>query len=160
MTTALPGLLGVHHVAFTVPDLDEAVEFFTALIGGEELYRAGPVEDRDGDWMHRHLGVHPRASADVAVVRLPDGRELELFEYRAPGQRRVPPANSDWGGHHLALRVADVDAAAAFLRARGVRVLGEPQTIGAGHPVAGTRWVYFTAPWGLQLELYAPPATG
>lgn len=154
----LPGLLGAHHAAYTVPDLDQAVAFFTAVIGGEEVYRAGPVEDQEGDWMARHLGVHPRATAEVAVVRLPDGLELELFEYRAPGQRRVLPANSDWGGHHLALRVADVDAAAGHLRALGVLVLGEPQTIGPGHPVAGTRWVYFLAPWGMQLELYAPPA--
>ncbi|MET9401015.1 VOC family protein [Kitasatospora sp. NPDC002965] len=155
LTRALPGLLGAHHAAYTVPDLDEAVEFFTGVIGATEVYRAGPVED-DGDWMARHLNVHPRARAMVAVVRLPDGLELELFEYEAPDQRRIQPANSDWGGHHLALRVADVDAAAAYLRARGVRVLADPQTIHAAHPVAGTRWVYVLTPWGMHLELYAP----
>ncbi|MFI5529586.1 VOC family protein [Kitasatospora sp. NPDC051853] len=155
--TGIPGARAVHHVAYTVPDLEEAVAFFTGLLGAELVYRTGPVQDPDGDWMERQLGVHPRAVAHIAMLRLGPVGNLELFQYEAPGQRRELPRNSDWGGHHLAIAVADVDAAAEYLRANGVEVLGEPETVADGGPIDGDRWVYFRAPWGLQLELIDLP---
>ena len=36
----IPGLQYADHVAFTVPDLDEAVGFFVEALGAEELYRS------------------------------------------------------------------------------------------------------------------------
>jgi catechol 2,3-dioxygenase-like lactoylglutathione lyase family enzyme len=156
--TGIPGALAVHHVAYTVPDLDQAVAFFTEVLGARPLYRIGPVEDREGDWMTRQLGVDRAASTHIAMLRLGPVTNLELFEYTAPGQRRTLPRNSDWGGHHLAIAVEDVDAAVAYLRAQpGVEVLGEPQTIADGGPIHGDRWVYFRTPWGLQLEVLCMP---
>ncbi|MFD6950863.1 glyoxalase [Nocardiopsis sp. TSRI0078] len=155
--SAIPGAHAVHHVAYTVPDLDEAVGFFTGVIGAELVYRLGPVEDREGDWMVRKLGVHRDASAWIAMLRLGPATNLELFEYSAPDQDRRPPRNSDWGGHHLAIHVEDVDKATEYLRGTaGVTVLGEPETIEEG-PIAGDRWVYFTTPWGLHMELINMP---
>jgi hypothetical protein len=43
------------------------------------------------------------------------------------------------------------------LRDQGVRVLGEP-TVRTSGPSAGQTWVYFLAPWGMQLELVSFPA--
>ncbi|WP_327682552.1 VOC family protein [Kitasatospora sp. NBC_00458] len=159
--TPIPGARAVHHVAYTVPDLDQAVAFFTDVLGARLLYRVGPVAAPPGDrdWMTRQLGVHRDAVAHIAMLRLGPVGNLELFEYTAPGQRREQPANSDWGGHHLAIAVDDVDRAVAHLRAQpGVEVLGEPQTIADGGPIDGDRWVYFRTPWGLQLEVLAMPA--
>ncbi|WP_424213233.1 VOC family protein [Streptomyces sp. BI20] len=153
----IPGARAVHHIAYTVPDLDEAVTFFTEAIGAEVAYRLGPVEDPDGEWMTRKLAVHPRASAKIAMLRLGAALNLELFEYTAPDQDRRRPLNSDWGGHHFALFVDDVDKAVEYLRAYpGVTILGEPETIEDG-PIAGDRWVYFTTPWGLSMELINMP---
>lgn len=154
----IPGARAVHHVAYTVPDLNQAVQFFTEVLGAELVYRVGPVHDPDGDWMTRQLGVPADACAHIAMLRLGPVTNLELFEYTASGQRQAVPRNSDWGGHHLAIYVTDVDAAVAYLRAQpGVQVLGEPETITEG-PIAGDRWVYFRAPWGMQLELIHLPA--
>lgn len=154
----IPGATGVHHVAYTVPDLEQAVEFFTEVIGAELAYIQGPVKDTEGDWMTHKLAVDAAASLRVAMLRLGPVSNLELFEYTAPDQRRQLPRNSDWGGHHLAIHVTDVDAAAAYLRAQpGVRVLGDPETITDG-PIAGDRWVYFVTPWGMQMELINLPA--
>ena len=36
----IPGVQHVDHVAFTVPDLDDAVSFFVQGFGAEELYRS------------------------------------------------------------------------------------------------------------------------
>lgn len=151
----IPGLTRADHIGLTVPDLDQAREFFVDVLGCEYLYTLGPLRD-DGTWMSEHLNVHDRAVASrIQFVRLGDGSRLELFEYSAPGQRRELPRNSDIGGHHLAFYVDDLDAAVADLRRRGLRVLGEP-TASRG-PHLGQRWVYFLSPWGLQCELVSYP---
>ena len=153
----IPGATALHHVAYTVPNLNQAVEFFTDVIGAKLVYVLGPVQDTEGDWMTRQLGVAADARAHIAMLRLGPVTNLELFEYTAPDQRQLLPRNSDWGGHHLAIYVTDVDAAVAYLRTQpGVQVLGEPETIIDG-PIAGNRWVYFLTPWGMQMELIHLP---
>jgi glyoxylase I family protein len=59
------------------------------------------------------------------------------------------------GGHHLAFYVHDIDAAVAYLRSEGVRVLGEPTA--SRNASAGQRWVYFLSPWDMQFELVSFP---
>lgn len=151
----IPGLRAVDHLGITVPDLDEAHRFLVDVLGAEYRYRLGG-RGGEGAWMSTHLGVDDRAViSDIRFYRLPGGLVLEVFEYDAPDQAAVGPRNSDVGGHHLALYVEDLDAAVADLRARGIRVMGEPTTSAGGH--LGQRWVYFLAPWGLQCELVSYP---
>lgn len=162
---SLPGLLRADHVGLTVPDLDEAVRFYTEVIGGVELYRQGPFDAAeippmpDGrDWTEAHVNV-PGARLQFAVIRLGEDFVLELFEYEKPEDAvQTPPRNSDVGGHHLALKVADVEAAAAFLRERGVRLM-ERIEIHEG-PTAGLRANYFLDPFGNHLELVEYGALG
>lgn len=154
----LPGLRGADHIGLTVPDIEAATQFFVEVLGAERFYDLGPMADDSGDWMAVQLGVHPRARVNrVRFLRLGHGLNIELFEYEAPSQRGELPANSDIGGHHLALYVDDFDAALAHLRAHGVEIMGEPVVRRAG-PSAGQTWIYFRAPWGLQLELLSYPA--
>ncbi len=84
------------------------------------------------------------------------GANLELFEYSSPDQNTQVPKNSDIGGHHLAFYVDDFDQALAYLISNGIEVMGEPVVRTAG-PSGGQTWVYFKAPWGLQLELVSFP---
>ncbi|GGX93233.1 nitroreductase/quinone reductase family protein [Streptomyces hiroshimensis] len=246
----------VDHHAVTVTDLDQAVAFFTDALGAQLLYEEGPLAHATGDWMTRKLGVHPRAVARIAMLRLGPATRLELFEYTAPDQNTVPPEagtaghhrlavrvddlaavterlssvpgglplrllqrqpgtstahpvdhvaytvadvdaaaafftgtlgaeethrtaeggvglrlgpapavllspgaparpprNSDIGGHHLAFDVDDVDAAAQHLATvPGVGLLGAPETIAEG-PLTGDRWLYFTTPAGIAMEI-------
>jgi catechol 2,3-dioxygenase-like lactoylglutathione lyase family enzyme len=155
----IPTARNVDHIAFTVPDLDEAIGFFVKVLGGELLYQFGPVQDPQGNFMARQLNVDAKARCSIAMVRLGPVSNIELFEYDAPDQRRELPRNSDWGGHHLAIYVDDLEAALEYLRAQpGVTILGEPQLIKGG-PIAGNRWIYFLTPWGLQMEvMHQPPA--
>lgn len=151
----LPGLRRLDHIGFTVPDLDEATAFLVDVLGCEYLYSLGPFQD-DGDWMAEHLAVHPRATVpENRFFRCGGQAIFEVFSYTAPDQRREVPRNSDIGGHHVALYVDDLDTAVEHLREQGVRVLGEP-TASKG-PHEGQRWVYFTAPWGMQFELVSYP---
>lgn len=152
----LPGLRGTDHIGFTVPNLDEAVEFFVEVLGCEPFYDLGPFQ-ADDDWMETHLNVHPRTvMRRIKFLRCKNGSNFEVFEYEAPDQNTAQPKNSDIGGHHLAFYVDDMDAAVAFLKGKGVRVLGEPTLRTAG-PSAGQIWVYFLAPWGMQFELVSYP---
>lgn len=152
----LPGLRGTDHVGFTVPDLEQAVDFFVNVLGCEPLYELGPFRS-DADWMQAHLGVHPRTvMRKLRFLRCAFGSNFELFEYESPDQNRQQPLNSDVGGHHLAFYVDDIGAALEYLRAKGVRILGEPTVRTAG-PNAGQTWIYFLSPWGMQLELVSFP---
>lgn len=155
MADTLPGVTGLDHIGFTVPDLAEARTFLEEVIGCQYMYSLGPFV-HDDDWMAEHLNVDARAvMRQLHFFRLAGQAIFEVFEYEAPGQRRIPPRNSDHGGHHVAIYVEDLDAAVAFLHERGVTVLGEP-TASSG-PSAGQRWVYFLAPWGMQFELVSYP---
>lgn len=152
---ALPGLRGTDHIGFTVPDLDEADDFFVRVIGCTRVYSLGPYA-HDDDWMAEHLGVHPRTvMRRLHFYRCAFGPNFEIFEYDAADGQRPQPRNSDIGGHHLAFYVDDMDAALAYLRAEGVRVLGEPTA--SSNASKGQRWVYFLSPWGMQLELVSFP---
>jgi len=157
MKQTMPGLRGVEHIGFTVPDVEEATRFFVDVLGCEVFYDSGPFQFSEGDWMTRHLNVHPRAEIrKIRFLRCGHGSNLELFEYASPDQRTEPPANSDIGGHHLCFYTDDFDASLAWLREHGVRILDEPKTKDHG-PNSGITWVYFLAPWGMQFELVSFP---
>lgn len=152
----LPGLRGLDHIGFTVPNLTEAVDFFVNIIGCEPFYELGPFA-ADDDWMTKTLNVHPRAvMTRLKFLRCKNGSNFELFEYAAPDQNPTQPRNSDVGGHHLAFYVDDFGAALDHLRHNGVKILGTPTTRLEG-PSAGQTWVYFLTPWGMQLELVSYP---
>jgi len=152
----LPGLHGTDHIGFTVPNLEQAVDFFVNVIGCEPFYELGPFESNT-DWMATHLNVHPRAvMKKLKFLRCGFGSNFEIFEYASPDQNTQQPRNSDVGGHHLAFYVDDISAAVAYLKSQGLRVLGEP-TIRTSGPNAGQTWVYFLSPWGMQLELVSFP---
>ena len=152
----IPGLRGIDHVGITVPDAEAATRFFVEVLGCEECFTAGPFAAAD-DWMTRQLGVDARSRIpELRMIRCHNGANLEIFEYQAPGQAGAMPRNSDLGGHHIAFYVEAMEPALAFLREQGVTVLGEPVVMTEG-PSAGESWVYFLAPWGLQMELVSYP---
>jgi catechol 2,3-dioxygenase-like lactoylglutathione lyase family enzyme len=152
-TRRLPGLLHADHVAFTVPDLTEAVTFFVDVLGAQELYtsRRGP----DASAMPLNFDVPPDATLELSMLRLPPNLNIELFQWRTADQRTEHPRHSDRGGHHLCFAVEDVDEAVAHLtQIPGVRILGGRKEVGQDSPsVAGNRWTYFVTPWGLLMEL-------
>lgn len=154
----IPGMRGMEHIGFTVPDIDEACEFFENILGATTLFTAATdFRHDDSDWMEEHLRVHPRAVVkEFRYLRLGNGSNLEVFEYEAPDQAPTPPKNSDIGGHHLAFYVDDMDEAIAYLKDNGVEVLGEPTSYEEG-PNIGLTWCYFMAPWGMQLEVVSAP---
>jgi catechol 2,3-dioxygenase-like lactoylglutathione lyase family enzyme len=158
ISRGLPGLCGVEHIGFTVPNLEEATSFLVDVIGCEHAYSLGPIADV-GDWMSTHLNVERNAVIrEIRFFRCRNGPNLEVFQFDGVADPRpLPPRNSDVGGHHVAFYVDDMSRAVAHLRAHGVVILGQPTRRTAG-PSAGQEWVYFLAPWGMQFELVSYPA--
>ena len=154
---AIPGMRGMEHIGFTVPDINEACDFFEKILGAKTLYTAATNFRADDDWMKVHLNVDPRCViTEFRYMRCGNGTNLEVFQYEAPDQVKIPLKNSDIGGHHLAFYVDDMDAAIAFLKKNNVKVLGEPTSYTEG-PNIGLTWCYFMAPWGMQLEIVSAP---
>ena len=149
----IPGVRYADHVAFTVPDLDQAVQFFVEALGAQELYRStrGP----DAQFMPENFAVPADARLTLAMLRMPPNLNVELFEWSSSDRRTEHPRHSDAGGHHLCFTVADVDQAVAVLRdIPGVRLLGDRKEVAGDSPrVAGNRWTYFLTPWGLLMEI-------
>ena len=136
----LPGLTGVDHIGFTVPDLEEATRFLVDVLGCEYLYSLGPFVHEDSDWMAEHLNVDPRAvMRRNSFFRLGGQAIFEVFSYEAPDQNPVPPRNSDIGGHHVAFYVTNIDRAVAYIkRCQDGRTGGFRYTVGGNTTTACT----------------------
>lgn len=104
------------HVALAVHDLDAALAEYRKLFGAEPLYRE-VVEEQ---------GVE---EAMIAV----GGSYVQLLQPLGPDTpvgRFV--ASRGEGMHHIALAVADIDAALAHLKAEGARLVDDEPRIGGG----------------------------
>jgi catechol 2,3-dioxygenase-like lactoylglutathione lyase family enzyme len=154
---SIPGMRGHDHTGVTVPDMKQAVEFFTEVIGCKKAMSFGPFADDKGTFMHDLLGVDPKAVIEeITLVRCGFGSNIELFKYTAPDQKDMTPKNSDIGGYHIAFYVDDVAAAKAYLDSKGVATKMGPLPVNEG-PAAGQTILYFNAPWGLQFEAISYP---
>jgi catechol 2,3-dioxygenase-like lactoylglutathione lyase family enzyme len=154
---AIPGMRGHDHTGITVPDMQQAVDFFTNVIGCQKAMSFGPFKDDTGTFMQDLLGVHPRAVIEeITLLRCGFGSNIELFKYTAPDQKDATPKNSDIGGYHIAFYVDDVAAAKAYLEGKGVAMRMGPLPVTEG-PAAGQTILYFQAPWGLQFEAISYP---
>ncbi len=153
----IPGLRGHDHTGITVPDVKAATAFFTDVIGCSHAMSFGPFRDDKGTFMQDVVNVNPRAVIEeISMVRCGYGSNIELFQYKAPDQATTLPKNSDFGGHHIALYVDDIDKAAAYLKSKNVQTMQGPIPVTEG-PAAGQSILYFLTPWGMQMELISYP---
>src|SRR5690242_20577362 len=147
------GLIGTDHVGITVPDINQAIEWFEDVMGAVAPLSFGPISDPTGTLMHDLLDVDPRAVIkQITSLRIGHSANIELFEYTAPDQRRDHPRNSDWSGHHIAFYVKDIDVAVEYMQSRGVEKFLGPLPITDG-PAAGQTINYFRTPFGTFIEL-------
>lgn len=146
-------------VGMTVADIARSTRFFTRVLDFEQV---GDVEV-SGPEYDRLWGV---AGVRAHVVRLRLGdQELELTEYGPPTGRAHPldsRSNDRWF-QHVAIVVADMDAAYARIRAHVSPIsIGGPQTLPVTNvAAAGISAFYFRDPDGHALELiHFPPGKG
>lgn len=138
----IPTTTAIDHFGYVVPDMAQAIGFFTEVLGFELLSLDGPFTD-NGDRVARWWGVHPRAAGWFAYLRY-GSAVVELTQWETPDQNTHVPSNSDLGGRHFAIAVTDLDAATAYLKDQpGVTVFDRSEW----------GFVYFTTPWGMTLQI-------
>jgi catechol 2,3-dioxygenase-like lactoylglutathione lyase family enzyme len=148
------GLVGMDHVGITVPDINQAIEWYEDILGAVAPLSFGPLE---GAFLQGVLDVPAGTKIDqITSLRIGHSANIELFQYEAPGQRHDMPRNSDWTGHHVAFYVTDIDAAVAYMDSRGVTRMFGPFSLTAG-PAAGQTINYFRTPWGSYIEFISYP---
>jgi catechol 2,3-dioxygenase-like lactoylglutathione lyase family enzyme len=148
----MKSVLGLHHIGFTVPDMEEAIVFFRDVFGAVTVMECGPV-DVDDEFMARHLGVPSGIKiADQRVIQVGRGGSLELFEYSGVGPDQKLKHNGEVGAMHIAFEVDDAYAVAERMRGAGVDLLEGPTLIEGG-PMDNLVWLYLRAPWGQYLEI-------
>jgi catechol 2,3-dioxygenase-like lactoylglutathione lyase family enzyme len=148
------GLVGVDHVGLTVPDINQAIEWYEDILGAVAPLTFGPFE---GAFLEGALDVVAGTKIDqITTLRVGHSANIELFRYESPQQRRDEPRNSDWSGNHVAFYVTDIQAAIDYMDSRGVKRFFGPFTLGAG-PAAGQSINYFKTPWGSYIEFISYP---
>jgi catechol 2,3-dioxygenase-like lactoylglutathione lyase family enzyme len=91
------GIVGLNHVALSVPDLDKAVEYYTKTMGFPEAFRF----------------VNPAGQVQLVYVQISKNTFIEL----QPATAQRPP-----GINHFGLHVDNMAQATAMFKARGAAV--------------------------------------
>ena len=115
----------IHKIAVVTDDIEGAVEYYTKVLGMEEVERF-PGEDDDEDFVFLKAG----------------GITFELMPKKTMG--------TDVGFHHISFDVGDVDEAASELRGKGQDIEVEPFDAGVG----GIRLAFFRGPNDVRLQLF------
>jgi catechol 2,3-dioxygenase-like lactoylglutathione lyase family enzyme len=162
VTRGLKGLQGLDHVGIAVPDLDEAVEFYSHLLEAVEIVRLGPFDARElpapdeRDWSLAFVNVAD-ARFTLALLALPSGRWVELFQCDRPTDwTMTPPRNCDIGGHHVAFKVEDFDRILDSAAGLGIQFMAG-SIAGEQGPVSGQSVTYALDPLGNQFEFVEYP---
>lgn len=121
---------GVHHVAIIANDYEKSKKFYIDVLGFRIV--AENFQEARGTY-----------KLDIDAGNC----QIELFGFpTAPKRPSYPEA---CGLRHLAFRVADIEAAVAYLKSSGVAV----QEVRID-PYTGSRFAFFEDPDALPLELY------
>ncbi len=137
-------IIGIHHVAIGVPDIEAALTFYRDVLGFEEVERsefAGP-----NPAVEAAIGIEAPA-AKMAMLR-GGNAHIELWQYAEPAPRDLRSEPSDYGYPHFALEVADIDAEHARLAEAGMTFVGPPVEFG------DSAAVYGRDPFGNVIEIY------
>jgi catechol 2,3-dioxygenase-like lactoylglutathione lyase family enzyme len=143
---------GVHHFGVTVRNLDKALDFFCNLLGLELV----ETHEASGERPETILGM-PGASLRIAVLKTPDGKNLELIEYVQPKGKEIDLKTCNFGVPHIALIVNDIQKIHDELSVKGYVFNSPPYW--KGESVAGQGWgvSFLKGPDGISIELMQPP---
>jgi LAO/AO transport system kinase len=123
----------IDHLGIAVPALDTAIGFYESLglaVGHRETVASEKVD----------VAMLPAGDSRIELLQpsAPDSPIAKFLEKRGPGL------------HHIALRVPDLNAAVASLKASGARLLNEPRQGAGGHTYV---FVHPASAGGVLLEL-------
>lgn len=140
----------IHHTGLVVRDLDRSIYFYHDIL--ELPFANEPTPWFSGPALEAGVGV-PGAVLRQVCLWVGEHSIMELIEYQNRPETSVAPVPNNWlGAAHVCFKVDDVRARKAELEAKGVKFYSDVNVVDEG-PLAGWRWVYFSDPDGLALEL-------
>jgi len=145
----------IEHVGINVPDIQTGLSFFRDVLGFEQVTEIGPFV-LDDTWRKRYKVRSGTNLSKIVMLRAGNGSNIELFEFDPDKGNKNQPYQNDMGWYHIAFYTEDMQASVAYLKSKGINIIGEPSTSTEG-PTAGETWVYFSSPWGSQFELISYP---
>ena len=144
-------LTGLAHTAVCVPDVGEAVRWYSEVLGLQVL---SPPYTMEGEQIEHDMGelVPPPVVVTAAIVGFgTDDRVIELIEYPAAGIGASGPNEpliTRVGITHVGIVCDDLDATRSELEGRGVVFLTKRIA-----DVAGLRTTWCHDPWGTVVIL-------
>lgn len=145
-------ILGIHHAAIIVPDLERALAFYKDALGFDVIEEAAIEPSEEAEAI---LQLN-RPSAKSVILKSAWGY-LELFEYTHPqsdeeGEEGNAPVNA-MGLRHICLAVDDCRA--EHLRLKDTMSFHcDPQNLGWGPDGEGPWVTYGRDPFGNIIELW------
>ena len=142
----------VHHVGFTVSDLERALGFWEGALGMRQVMR----QERRGGYLEA-IVKEPDCYVLQCQLELSEGgTRVELFQYVEPEGDTVCARPRDVGFAHVAVRCDDIDALLPGLVEAGGTPFGEVVEVDGGAN-KGAKAIYVRDPDGHVLELFSPP---
>ena len=139
-----PKPTGFHHVGLSVPDLDQALDFYVGVLGFSLLNRAEWSGSPEID-----MAIGADGSAGVFAMIELGGFCIEMFQFESP--EATTPTEPRVVGHgwtHICIKVENARAMAQALKRAGTRLHADPINIGDG-PFA-----YARDPFGNIIEIW------
>jgi len=145
----------VHHVGFTVSDLERSLGFWEGALGMRQVMR----QERRGGYLEAIVKEPDCYVLQCQLELAEGGTRVELFQYVQPEGATVHTRPRDVGFAHVAVRCDDVAPLLERLVAAGGTAFGEIVEVDGGAN-KGAKAVYVRDPDGHVLELFspAPPA--
>ncbi|MFY1624667.1 methylmalonyl-CoA epimerase [Micromonospora sp. WMMD723] len=139
------GLRRIDHVGVAVADLDAAIDFYQRTFGMRCIHEETNTEQGVREAM---MAVGPTAEGGCVQLLAPLSPESTIAKFL---DRNGP------GVQQVAYTVADIDAACAILRERGVRLLYDTPKRGTAN--SRVNFVHPKAAGGVLVELVQPADT-
>jgi len=139
------GIKGIHHIALSVPNLEEARAFYVGVLGFKEGVQ--------GNWKKGNDIVDAvmdlKDSSGRSLLVRAGNIYLELFEYLTPTPAPLEPNRPvcNYGYIHMAFDVEDIESVHRRLAAAGMKFHTAPKT------AYGVTTTYGRDPFGNVIEL-------
>ena len=117
----LPNIVGLSHICIFVDDMEQAVDYYRDLLGVQPDHCLSHWKNKGFFQAGGFMDQADEGDVSIAFVNVPGTRlTLELMQYHSPKGRTEPvvfAANDVSGARHVALKVTNIEAAFAHIKA-------------------------------------------
>ena len=113
-------IIGIHHIAISVDNIDEAVTFYTNAFSFQPVQQ----ENIDNDVLANRVIGMDAIRARMVMLKAP-AAFVELWQYTHPESEDRRSRPCDYGYPHMALQVENMETEVSRLRTHGMTFAGD-----------------------------------